>query len=278
MLRLTTSLPPGRTAVRTSPSVEEILLTNDSLPPGLETVTDEPIATSSEEFMAAISGVPEDTEALEAYLNTLVVAVRKYIDGCDEVGVTLIVDEHPRTAAYTTARTLEIDGMQYAIGDGPCLDAFRNQRENRVNLDGAYERWPAFAQKIAPDGIRSMMAVPLVSGGHAYGALNLYAYETGAFDDFDASMARMAAGRCADAVGAATQIMGARELAAQMEQAMASRAVIEQAKGVLMGVRGITEYEAFDIIRAESQNRNIKVRVLSERIVTGAIDLVRSAD
>lgn len=232
-----------------------------------------PPNTSPEPFGAALmerlSGVVRDADELESYLSTVVHAVQEEIDLCDEVGITLLVDSIPRTAAYTTARTLEVDGIQYAVGDGPCLDAYRNRRENRATLGEALDRWPAFTTQALEHGYRSLLAVPLVADDEALGALNLYARAAGVFDDLDTTLVRMAAQRCADTVAAAQEIIGARTLAAQLEQAMGSRAVIEQAKGVLMGVRGISEHEAFEIIRRHSQNRNIKVRDLAQRIVTG---------
>jgi GAF domain-containing protein len=226
--------------------------------------------TSGLALMDRISGVVRDADELESYLSTVVHAVNAAVDCCDEVGITLLVDGIPRTAAYTTARTLEVDGIQYAVGDGPCLDAYRNQRENRTTLGEALDRWPAFTTQALAHGYRSLLAVPLVAAGEALGALNLYARGAGVFDDLDTTVVRLAAQRCADTVAAAQEIIGARTLAAQLEQAMGSRAVIEQAKGVLMGLRGITEQEAFEIIRRHSQNRNIKVRDLAQRIVTGA--------
>lgn len=221
-------------------------------------------------LMAQLSGVVRTMDELEAYLERLVQGVKRHIEGCDEVGVTLMGAEHPRTAAYTTALTLEIDAVQYAVGDGPCLDAYRNRRENHVDMRTAHERWPAFVERVEFDGVRSLMALPLVSNGRAFGALNLYGFAPAAFDGSNVPLVRRAAQRAADAIGAAIEIIGARELAAQMEQAMGSRAVIEQAKGVLMGLHGLDETAAFDVLRQESQRRNIKVRDLSTSIVSKA--------
>ena len=239
----------------------------------LESEFSSDLEPSGAALMDRIGGVIKTTEELENYLNTVVTALQGEIEACDDVGITLLVDTVPRTAAYTTARTLEVDGIQYSAGDGPCLDAFRNMRENRVNVDEAKERWPAFAEQVVEHGYEALFALPLVSGGEALGALNLYAKKSGAFDSFDTALVRMAAQRCADTVAAAEEIIGARTLAAQLEQAMASRAVIEQAKGILMGLRGVTEGEAFELIRKESQDRNIKVRELAERIVDGTYKL-----
>jgi transcriptional regulator with GAF, ATPase, and Fis domain len=224
-------------------------------------------------LLERLRGVARSTDELESYLNTVVHAVQQEVSACDEVGVTLLVEAIPRTAAYTTVRTLEIDSVQYSVGDGPCLDAYRNQRENRVDLAEAMERWPAFASQAAEHGYESLLAMPLVSGVEALGALNLYALRPGAFDDLDTAVVRVAAQRCADTVAAAQEIIGARTLAAQLEQAMGSRAVIEQAKGMLMALRGVSERDAFEILRTESQHRNIKVRDLAERVVTGTLAL-----
>ena len=70
---------------------------------------------------------------------------------------------------------------------------------------------------------------------------------------------------------AVSTLDGVQRLAGQLEQAMASRAVIEQAKGVIMAMRGVPEHEAFEVLRKTSQDRNIKVRELAQQIVTGVV-------
>ena len=219
-----------------------------------------------------IGGVLESMEQLSDYLERVVHAVRRHVSGCDEVGETILTAGRPHTAAYTTVQTLEIDAVQYALGDGPCLDAARNRRENRVDdlvVDDG--RWPAFAKECREDGMRSLLALPLVSGIECVGAINLYGWAPNAFDAFDASLVRVAASRCADAVVAVSTLDGVQRLAGQLEQAMASRAVIEQAKGVIMAMRGVPEHEAFEVLRKSSQDRNVKVRELAHQIVTGVI-------
>lgn len=164
--------------------------------------------------------------------------------------------------------TLEIvDAIQYAVGDGPCLDAFRNRRENHVDLSVAHERWPVFVTAAEKDDVQSLLAVPLLSGNQCFGALNLYGYRHRAFDLSEATMARLAASRVADAVASVVQLVGARELAAQLETAMAGRAVIEQAKGVIMGREGVDEDTAFELLRRQSQDTNVKVRTIAARLV-----------
>jgi GAF domain-containing protein len=232
--------------------------------------------TPTEQVMAALSGVLGSMEDLGSYLDTLVFAVRNNIDHCDAVGVTIVLGDRPRTASYTTARTLEIDAVQYAVDDGPCLDAYRNCRENLLDLPGAHERWPMFTAAVDTADVQSLLAVPLLSGTRCFGALNLYGRTRHAFDATDRALVRMAASRAADAFGSVLELEGARELAAQLEQAMASRAVIEQAKGVLMGRHAIDETEAFEVLRHHSQNRNVKLRALAAEIVGEVVGRVES--
>ncbi len=217
-----------------------------------------------------LGGVLESMEQVSDHLERVVHAVRRHIDGCDEVGITVLSANRPHTAAYTTVQTLEIDAVQYALDEGPCLDAARRRTENHVpDLVVDDGRWPRFAQECRDEGMRSLLALPLLSGTECVGAINLYAWAPHAFDSFDAALVRLAASRCADALVAVTALDGARRLAGQLEQAMASRAVIEQAKGVIMAMRGVGEHDAFEVLRKTSQDRNIKVRVLAQQIVTG---------
>jgi len=233
-----------------------------------------PSSTAALEALTAeIGGVLDSLEQVSDYLERVVHAVRRHVAGCDEVGVTILHGDRPSTAAYTTVQTLEIDAVQYALNDGPCLDAARHRRENRVDdLLADDGRWPEFSAMCREDGVRSLFALPLVSGAECVGAINLYGWAPHAFDDFDASLVRVAASRCADAVVAVSALEGVRRLAGQLEQAMASRAVIEQAKGVIMALRGVPEHEAFEVLRKTSQDRNTKVRIVAQRIVTGVVE------
>src|SRR6476661_11161022 len=129
---------------------------------------------AAEQIMTELAGNLDGVDDLTPYLERLVQAVNANIDGCDAVGVTVVIEDRPRTAAYTTAGTLEIDAVQYAVGDGPCLDAFRNGRENLVDFPGAEERWPAFIEGCHPGDVQSLLAVPLQARGRRFGALNLY--------------------------------------------------------------------------------------------------------
>ncbi len=225
-----------------------------------------------EALLQEVAGVLTSVDEMHDYLVRVVHAVRRNVAGCDEVGITLLVDGRPSTVAYTTVVTLEIDAVQYQLDEGPCLEAARTRTEVRASLGpngSAHERWPLFAESVRRDGMQSLLALPLVSGDECLGALNLYGHAAHAFDTFEASLARIAASRAADSILAVLQLDGAQRLAGQLEQAMASRAVIEQAKGALMAMRGVDEHAAFEWLRQTSQARNVKVRTLAEQVLTG---------
>ncbi len=247
-------------------------MTNTLTQPPPEDLTPDPsqrVALMS----ADIGGVLESMDELSDYLERVVHAVRRHVEGCDEVGVTILSGDRPHTAAYTTVQTLEIDAAQYALDEGPCLDAARHRRENRVDdvcVDDGH--WPRFTEQVSQEGMRALLALPLVSGDQCVGALNLYGWRVGAFRDLDVTLVRVAAQRCADAVVSLTALDGMRRLAGQLEQAMASRAVIEQAKGIVMAMRGLSEDEAFEVLRRSSQDRNIKVRELAQQVVRDVVE------
>lgn len=233
----------------------------------------EPVGNGTvfEQLTAETGGVLGSMTELTDYLDRVVRAVRTHVSGCDEVAITVLVGDRPHTAAYTTVRTLQVDAEQYALDEGPCLEAARTGREVIAGMGEADARWPDFTAEARDDGVRSLMALPMTSGGKRVGALNLFAWQPAAFDALDVSLARVAASRAADAVVAVTSLDGATRLAGQLEQAMVSRAVIEQAKGVLMAMRGIDEQTAFDVLRKQSQDRNVKLRVIAEQVVAGVV-------
>jgi hypothetical protein len=118
-----------------------------------------------------------------------------------------------------------------------------------------------------------MLSLPLAAEGRLIGALNLYALEVDAFDAESVSVGEVLAAHTGLATQVASAFFGHRELADQMRVAMESRAVIEQAKGVVMSATGADAEKAFDLLRTASQHRNVKLRDLAQQVVD-----TRSAD
>jgi hypothetical protein len=140
----------------------------------------------------------------------------------------------------------------------------------RVEVSTAEQLWPTFARVSGDLGVNSFLAAPLAVDRHAAGAVNLFSYGTHGFAEVDAQfllLYTLVAQAAMHSIGRAHM---AEEQVAQLRDAMASRAVIEQAKGILMAVRGVSEDEAFQALVAQSQRDNVKLRTVARRFVAMA--------
>ncbi len=185
-------------------------------------------------------------------------------------GISLLgEDGRPTTGVFTDQRSPDIDAAQYESGRGPCLDSWRLGKVVRLDdMDAAAADYPEFAAAAQAHGVQSTLSLPLVVGDERLGALNLYARIPGGFSSDDEALGTDLAATAAVVLANATAFWAASELSDQLGQAMRSRAVIEQAKGVLMGRSPkMTADEAFDVLRKASQRENIKVRDIAQRIV-----------
>jgi GAF domain-containing protein len=133
-------------------------------------------------------------------------------------------------------------------------------------------RWPEWSAKALALGVNSSLAIGLPVHESVSGALNVYAVEPRAFDEDATILARSFAGYAAVALANAHLYEAAATLTQHLQAAMASRAVIEQAKGILMGERRCSAEEAFRILTRLSQDTNRKVRDVAAALVTRAGD------
>ena len=115
-----------------------------------------------------------------------------------------------------------------------------------------------------------MMSSPMTAEGHVIGALNLYSRDVDAFDTEAASLAEVVAAHAGLATQVGAAFYGHRDLAEQLAEAMQSRGLIEQAKGVILTLRSCSPEEAWDELVRLSQNANRKVRDIAEAIIEQA--------
>ena len=186
------------------------------------------------------------------------------------VGMSMLADDgSPTTAVYTDAESPEIDAAQYRENTGPCLDAWRRNVVLRVpRVEEQADTYPAFAAACQQHGVQSTLSLPMTAGAVAVGALNLYAHVPEGFSEADESVGADLAAAGAAVMVNVSAYWTAFDLTTQLTEAMSSRAVIEQAKGVLMaGQPGLTADEAFDLLRSASQRANVKLRDIAKQIV-----------
>jgi GAF domain-containing protein len=210
---------------------------------------------------------------LPAVLTQVAELARQTVPGAEEVSVTLVRAGAAETAAYTGHLALILDEWQYRKGTGPCLEAAAAQATIAVPDMASEPRWPSWAEHAVAAGAGSSLSVglPVEDEVEFQVALNLYGSHHMAFDDQAVQLAETFAGYAAIVLANATLYSVTARLAQQLQEAMASRAVIEQAKGIIMGRRRCPSDEAFAILTRVSQNSNRKLRDVAAGLVAEAL-------
>jgi GAF domain-containing protein len=186
------------------------------------------------------------------------------------VSTTLVRGDKAFTAGYAGQLAMDADELQYEEGSGPCLDAGRGGVVLRIDDMSTEERWPGYVARARTTAVRSSLSVPLPYQGSSIGALNVYSTRPAAFATPDSLAAGLdIAESIAVAIANADAHAQLADQAANMRIAMESRAVIEQAKGVLMAQRHVTPEQAFEMLREASQRSNRKLRDIAVGIVSG---------
>src|SRR4051794_21842925 len=190
-----------------------------------------------------------------------------------ESSVTVLEDGTPRSIAFTGPLAAQLDERQYATGWGPCLHAAESGDTVVVDIEHAPEPYADFAQVAHRAGVVSSLSIGLPVASEIVGGLNLYS-TTAVMDEAAQELATTFAGYAAVAVVNAARFSSAEDRAQNMMAAMQSRAVIEQAKGIIMARERCTPDQAFQVLVKASQHRNMKLRDVAAAIVraTRAVD------
>jgi GAF domain-containing protein len=212
---------------------------------------------------------------LDTLLDKVAQLAKRTIPGASELSVTLLHGDTPVTAAFTGELARALDEKQYERGHGPCLQAAGTTTSLLVPDVSSEKRWPGWAQTAAQAGAHSSLSVGLPVHEHVTGALNIYATTPDAFDEDAITIAQTFAGFAAVALANAHLYEIQAALAGHLQKAMEHRAVIEQAKGIIMGDRRCTPDQAFHILTKLSQDTNRKLRDVASTLVENAHRLRR---
>jgi GAF domain-containing protein len=211
-------------------------------------------------------------ENLQTVLERVVNLAKRMMPAGAEASLTVLRQQRPMTAAFTGELALHLDERQYAQGYGPCLDAALNGQLIEITDGRTEDRWPDYIEVFLRSGALSLLAVP-VPAVQLSACLNVYAPVAGAFTEQHRHVADEVAAYAAVALSNVDTVQEAREQAEHMRAAMASRAGIEQAKGILMERYKVTADEAFRLLTAVSMRTNRKVRDLAEDLLlTGELN------
>jgi GAF domain-containing protein len=175
-------------------------------------------------------------------------------------------------SSSVTMRDLELYEVQ--ASEGPCLDCYRTG-EPVVNedLESSTPRWPRFTPAALAAGFRSVSALPMRLRGTTIGALNLFQAESGSLSDADLSGARAFADVATIAILQHQAADDARTINAQLNHALNSRIVLEQAKGMLAERANLSVDEAFSWLRNHARNHNLRLVDLARGFIEGEVPL-----
>jgi GAF domain-containing protein len=212
--------------------------------------------------------------SMDSLLQTVADLAKTVMPGNPEASVSLLVDDHPTTVATTGQLATDLDETQYERGHGPCLHAARTGELIEIADTRTDSRWPDYTPRAAEHGNLSSLSVPLAidGDGRVSGALNVYARQPHAFDEDSRTAATRFAPYAAVAAGNLHAYRRARDMADNLQTALETRGVIDQAKGILMDRHKLTADQAFQVLAQMSMKTNRKLRAVADDLVrTGEV-------
>ncbi|MBG0740466.1 GAF and ANTAR domain-containing protein [Paeniglutamicibacter antarcticus] len=203
----------------------------------------------------------QQDDGAEQMMTDTVLAAIDLIPGVNNGSISVVTArKHVQSRAASSDLARRIDAFQEETGQGPCLSAIYEERTIRIPDMTCETRWPEFIRKAVQTGVGSMLCFQLYVQEDNLGALNLYG-DVGAFTDESEHVGLLVAAHAAVAY--------AGELKTdQLGEAISTRDLIGQAKGILMERYKITGHQAFTILARASSQSNVKLREVAEHLVT----------
>jgi GAF domain-containing protein len=198
------------------------------------------------------------------------------IPGADGAGLTMLEADRAQTVVASPEFVHAVDDVQYGLGEGPCLLAVASGHTQTSGSLGGEPRWPRFGPRVGRMGVHSVLSLPLPLPDRVVGALNVYAHAKNAFGPDAVRIGELFARPAAVSVHNAQVLAQSQRLATQLGEALTSRAVIDQALGVIRSRTGASPEEAFDRLRAMSQSQHLKVAEVSRVLVEEAVRRARA--
>ncbi|GAC1332313.1 MAG: GAF and ANTAR domain-containing protein [Mycobacteriales bacterium] len=225
------------------------------------------LATGLSELRAMLTSELTLEQMLEGVADLTI----RTLAGADGCGVTFRQGDRVSTVAAAGEPARAVDEIQYAIGDGPCLQSLQTNKIVHVDDNAVETRWAPFPERsLAEYGVHSSLSLPIAIEAEAIAVLNVYSRRVHAFDDSIRTLAELFAAQVALVLAMRMRLNGHVAMIQQLQTALSSRAVIDQAIGVILAERGGTPEAAFDVLRRASQGRNVKLRDIAAELVKRA--------
>ncbi|WP_216896639.1 GAF and ANTAR domain-containing protein [Nocardia alni] len=174
--------------------------------------------------------------------------------------------------ASTSEETRLLELLQVQAAAGPCLQTFRTGEQVRIaDLDSVAEQWPAFTDRARQQGYRSMCALPMRLRNDRIGTLNLFSRRVGALDDEQLRIAQALADFATIGILHARVLADSLTVNEELNHALNSRVIIEQAKGMLAERGNLSMDIAFQRLRGFARDNNRRLADLARAVVDRTI-------
>ena len=200
-----------------------------------------------------------------------VVASADALFGVDGTALMLVNrDQVLRNLAVSDPRAALLEELQAEHGEGPCIDAFDDKQPATADDLGREDRWPAFSPEAARRGLLAVLASPIPYSEQAVGVVAVFAAEPHAWSEGEREAIVAFTELVALLVLNAMEATERGRLAAELQGALDSRVVIEQAKGVLVGRHGLTTRQAFERLRHQARDQRRPLSQVARAVVSAA--------
>ena len=202
-------------------------------------------------------------------LQVLVDACRDIL-GASAAGILLAGDDNRlELVASTSEASRLVELIQLAAQAGPCIEAFATGEVVTVHrISESPPEWSAFRESAVELGFGAVTAIPMKLREHIIGTLNLLVTGDGPLEESDLTAARAFADVATIGILQERSIRRGEQLTAQLQHALRSRVIIEQAKGVVAHTHGVAIDEAFEIIRAYARSHQQSLSGVAARLVS----------
>jgi GAF domain-containing protein len=223
------------------------------------------------ERIADVARLLSDDDGTPAPLRQLTELAVELIPGSSAAGI-VAAGETSLTFAASDPSIGELHRLQFDSQHGPLVEALRYGEPRRIDDAASEPRWDTFCRQMSKAGFGSCLVLPLRTDREPGGAVALYGRDSHAFRGADHDIALLFAAQGGVAVHNAATYQNCRHMVDNLHAALGSRAVIEQAKGVLVAEFGYSPETAFERLSRLSQHTNRKVRDIAADLVEGRIE------
>jgi GAF domain-containing protein len=218
---------------------------------------------------ARMSGMLLTEQTVADALALITSLAKDTLVGSTGSGVTLMSATGDRiTSAATEPIVEQLDTLQYALDQGPCLTAWHDRTIVRSDDLSSDDRWPVWSAQASHAGVRSVLSAAIATADTALGAIKVYSLTTGSYDATSEDILRRFADQAAVLLSNVRTVQAAKQFSAQLQETLRGRETIAIARGVVMARKQLDQDAAYRYLLALSHRTRVPVRELAEKMVT----------